>query len=43
MEFPLTLWPNLLPPLLFSQMLLLDDLFNYGTCTMLKEWSLLSS
>jgi hypothetical protein len=48
MEFPMTLWPewllqNLLPPLLCSQIQLLDDLLNYGTSTMLKEWNPLSS
>jgi hypothetical protein len=42
MEFPLTLWPewmlqNLLPPLLCSQIPLLDALLNYGTSTMLKD------
>jgi hypothetical protein len=46
MELSLTLWPkwmlsNCLPPLLCSQIPLLDVMLNYGTSTMLKNGTLL--
>jgi hypothetical protein len=48
MNLQLTLWPkwlvpNRFHPLLCSQIPLLDDILNYETSTILKEWNPFSS